>query len=100
LSLRGYIFGKTGRTAESLEVLQTLEAVAQSGARFVPPYAIALVHAGLGHTDLALDWLARAFDSHDVHLVFLPVDPKWDPYRIEPRFIAVLKRCGFTDRWA
>jgi DNA-binding winged helix-turn-helix (wHTH) protein/tetratricopeptide (TPR) repeat protein len=94
LSLRGYIFGITGRTAESLEVLQTLEAVAHE--RFVPPYAIALIHAGLGHTDLALDWLARAFDSHDVHLVFLTVDPKWDPFRIEPRFMAVLKRCGFT----
>ena len=100
LSLRGYIFGKTGRTAESLEVLQTLEAVAQSSARFVPPYAIALIHAGLGHTDLALAWLARAFDSHDVHLVFLPVDPKWDPFRIEPRFTAVLKGCGFTERRA
>jgi DNA-binding winged helix-turn-helix (wHTH) protein/tetratricopeptide (TPR) repeat protein len=100
LSLRGYIFGKTGRTAESLEVLQTLEAVAQSSARFVPPYAIALIHAGLGHTDLALDWLARAFDSHDVHLVFLTVDPKWDPFRNEPRFMAVLKRCGFAERCA
>jgi tetratricopeptide (TPR) repeat protein len=96
LSLRGYIFGKTGRTAESLEVLQTLEAVARE--RFVPPYAIALIHAGLGHTELALDWLDRAFDSHDVHLVFLPVDPKWDRFRIEPRFMAVLKRCGFTER--
>ena len=95
LSLRGYILGKTGRTAESLEVLQTLEAVARE--RFVPPYAIALIHAGLGHTELALDWLARAFDSHDVHLVFLTVDPKWDPFRIEPRFMAVLKRCGFTN---
>jgi DNA-binding winged helix-turn-helix (wHTH) protein/tetratricopeptide (TPR) repeat protein len=100
LSLRGYIFGKTGRTAESLEVLQTLEAVAQSSARFVPPYAIALIHAGLGHTELAFDWLARAFDSHDVHLVFLTVDPKWDPFRNEPRFMAVLKRCGFTERCA
>jgi DNA-binding winged helix-turn-helix (wHTH) protein/tetratricopeptide (TPR) repeat protein len=98
LSLRGYIFGITGRTAESLEVLQTLEAVARE--RFVPPYAIALIHAGLGHTDLALDWLARAFDSHDVHLVFLTVDPKWDFFRNEPRFMAVLKRCGFTERCA
>jgi DNA-binding winged helix-turn-helix (wHTH) protein/tetratricopeptide (TPR) repeat protein len=95
LSLRGYIFGKTGRTAESLEVLKTLEAVARE--RFVPPYAIALIHAGLGHTGLALDWLARAFDSHDVHLVFLTVDPKWDPFRIEPRFIEVLKRCNFPE---
>ncbi len=93
LSLRGYIFAKTGRTGEALEILQTLEAIARE--RFVPPYAMALVHAGLGHTGLALDWLDRAFDAHDVHLVFLTIDPKWDPFRTEPRFADLLKRCGF-----
>jgi hypothetical protein len=32
----------------------------------------------------------------DVHLIFLTVDPKWDPYRGDPRFEALLARCGFT----
>ena len=95
LSLRGYIFAKTGRTGEALEILKTLEAIARE--RFVPPYAMALVHAGLGHTGLALDWLERAFDAHDVHLVFLTIDPKWDPFRHEPSFMALLKRCDFRN---
>ena len=29
------------------------------------------------------DWLERAYEAHNVHLVFLPVDAKWDPYQQE-----------------
>ena len=39
---------------------------------------MALVHAGLGERDLAFEWLDRAFDAHDVHLIFLTVNPKWE----------------------
>lgn len=47
--------------------------------------------AGLGERDNALDWLERAVSAQDVHLVFLPVDPKWDEYRGEARFDAVAR---------
>jgi tetratricopeptide (TPR) repeat protein len=94
VSLRGYILAKTGRRDEAREVLTTLEALAH--ARYVPPYAMALLHAGLGERDAVFTWLDRAFDAHDVHLLYLPVDPKWDPYRADPRFAALLSRCDFA----
>lgn len=92
VSLRGYIFAKLGRADEAREVLRTLVAIARE--RYVPPYAMALVHAGLREPDDSFQWLDRAFDLHDVHLIFLPVDPKWDPLRADPRFSAVLNRAG------
>jgi len=94
LALRGYIFGKLGRLAEADDVLNALHTASRE--RYVPPYAFALVCAGLGKNDLALDWLERAFEVRDVHLVFLTMDPKWDAFRRTPRFIAVLNCCGFT----
>lgn len=94
ISLRGYVFAKLGRTDEALEVLQTLETIARE--RYVPPYAMAQVHLGLGQQKQALDWLDRAFEVHDVHLILLPADPKWDPVRGDARFVALLKRCAFT----
>jgi TolB-like protein/Tfp pilus assembly protein PilF len=92
VALRGYIFAKVGRKDEAHEVLRTLVAIARE--RYVPPCAMALVHAGLGEPDDSFEWLERSFDVHDVHLIFLPVDPKWDAFRADPRFAALLKRSG------
>jgi DNA-binding winged helix-turn-helix (wHTH) protein/tetratricopeptide (TPR) repeat protein len=95
VALRGYLLAKLGRTDEAREVLNTLEAVSHE--RYVPPYAMALVHAGLGQSDTALECLERAYEARDVHLIFLPVDPKWDAFRSQVRFLALLERCGFTQ---
>jgi TolB-like protein/cytochrome c-type biogenesis protein CcmH/NrfG len=95
LSLRGYLLAKMNRTAEVLEILQTFETISQSQERFVPPYAFALIHAGLGNIDIALDHLERSYQMHDVHLNFLTIDPKWDPLRRQPRFVSLLERCDF-----
>ena len=94
VSLKGYLLAKNGRAAEAREVLRTLETDART--RYVPPYAMALVHVGLGERDAAFQWLEQAYAARDVHLIYLPVDPKWDAYRTDPRFIALLERCGFS----
>ncbi|MGA3177228.1 MAG: winged helix-turn-helix domain-containing protein [Candidatus Acidiferrum sp.] len=94
ISLRGYILAKMGRTQEAQEVLRMLETL--SNERFVPPVAQALVYAGLREHTHALLALERALQVRDVHLAFLPVDPKWDPFREDTRFRSLLKACGFA----
>jgi tetratricopeptide (TPR) repeat protein len=94
VSLRGYLFAKLGRKDEALDVLNTLETIARE--RYIPPYAMAQVHLGLGNGDQALEWLQRACDVRDVHLILVNVDSKWDPIRTDARFIALLNRCEFT----
>jgi tetratricopeptide (TPR) repeat protein len=96
VALQGYLLAKLGRTDEARELLKTLEAASHE--RYVPPYAMALVHAGLGQRNPALECLERAYEARDVHLIFLPVDPKWDAFRSDVRFLALLGRCGFTQR--
>jgi tetratricopeptide (TPR) repeat protein len=94
ISLTGYILGRSGRTAEARDLLGALEMASRQ--RYVPPYALALVHAGLGDADATFEWLDRAYAVRDVHLMFLTVDVKWDRYRTDPRFGDLLARCGFT----
>jgi tetratricopeptide (TPR) repeat protein len=93
-SLHGYVLAKTGRHTEAHDVLNTLGAISRD--RYVPPYARALVYAGLGDRAGALDWLEKAIEARDVHLIALPTDPKWDPLRRDPRFLRLLERCGFS----
>jgi TolB-like protein/Flp pilus assembly protein TadD len=94
VSLQAYLLATTGCGNEARSILTALEQAAAS--RYVPPYAIAMGYLGLQRVDAMFQWLERAYVARDVHLVFGPVDPKWDPYRGERRFQGVMSRCGFT----
>lgn len=94
LSLRGYILAKTGRTAEAQATLRQIEERGRQA--YMPPSAVALVQAGLGDRDAMFESLDRACAERDVHLIYLSVDAKWDPYRDDPRFGALLTRCGLA----
>ncbi len=98
ISLRGYLLAKLARTAEAEELLHNLEAASRE--KYVPPYAFALVHSGLGEREAALERLERAYDAHDVHLVLLVTDPKWDAFRQDGRFLALIERCSFIGGMA
>ena len=93
IALRAYLFARMERMEECDELMNALLSISRE--RYVPPYAIAIVHAGLKQYDLALQWLQRCYEARDVHVVFLTVDPKWDPLRSDSRFSELLRRCGF-----
>jgi Flp pilus assembly protein TadD len=93
ISVRGYVLARAGQRAAARDVLEALEDAARS--TYVPPYAMALICAGLDDGDAMVAWLERAYAARDVHMVFLPVDPKWDAWREDRRFRGLLERCGF-----
>jgi TolB-like protein/Flp pilus assembly protein TadD len=94
LSYRGYLLATSGREKEARQVISTLRSIADE--RYLAPCAVALVHAGLRDVDQAFEWLDRSFQARDVHLVFLPVDVRWDSFRSDERFGNLMRRCGFA----
>jgi tetratricopeptide (TPR) repeat protein len=92
-ALRAYTLARMGRADEARAVLDELGRKAQE--KYVPPYAFALIQAGLGNEAAAREWLERALAAHDPHLAFLTVDPKWDVWRQREWFASLLKRCAF-----
>ena len=54
----------------------------------------AALYAVLGDRDQAFDILGRAYDRHELWLLYLKVDPVWDNLRTDPRFQPFLHRVG------
>ena len=89
----GYIAALTGDEAKARTVLAELKALSTQG-HYVPPTTVALVYNGLKDHNDALGSLDKACEERDVRLTLLKVDPNWDSFRSNPRFIAILKRIG------
>jgi len=90
-----YAYARAGRPAEARDVLARTEADKRSNpALHVPPVALAGMHASLGETDRALEWLEDAFSEHSPYLSSLNVESWFDGIRTDPRFTALLERVG------
>ena len=52
--------------------------------------AISTIYATLGQTGEAFTWLDVARRRNDLEMGYLKVEPRWDPLRADPRFVAYL----------
>jgi hypothetical protein len=71
-----------------------VELLAAHPARHVAAYSVALVWCALGEHDRAFEWMGRAVEERDHWLVFLDVEPRFDPLRADPRFAALRASVG------
>ncbi|MDE2051665.1 MAG: tetratricopeptide repeat protein, partial [Gammaproteobacteria bacterium] len=94
LSIAGHVHAMAGERAEAEQKLNEL--LARRKERYVPPYNIALVFAGLGDLDSALQWLELAFADRDVRMNFLR-DHKWNVLRSRREFLALMRRVGLPE---
>jgi tetratricopeptide (TPR) repeat protein len=92
----GHALAVGGRRAEALSMLESLAHL--SATRYVSPYSVALVHAGLGDRDQALAWLDKAYAERSDYMAYLGVEPMLDGLRSDQRFAALLKRVGLPTR--
>ena len=65
---------------------------------YVPPYDFAVIFAGLGDKDKALEWPHKAHEDRSASLVLLNVEPIWDSLRSDPRFTDLLRRMRLAER--
>jgi len=59
-----------------------------------PSAALALDYVKLGEKEKALYWLERAYENHTRDLIYLNVEPQYDPLREDPRFQEIVRRIG------
>ena len=83
-----------GEPGQSTAALQELSEKDPEGSA----YQIALGHAYCGATDLAFDWLERAYVQRDPGLSVMKRDPMLRKLHDDPRWQPFLEKMGLADR--
>ena len=89
-ALLGHAYAVAGRTAEAKQVLTDLQQLESQ--RYVSPYTVAAIYAGLGDQTQAFKWLERAVAERDIWLMNLKVDPVFAKLRSNRQFTDILAR--------
>jgi TolB-like protein/DNA-binding winged helix-turn-helix (wHTH) protein/predicted Zn-dependent protease len=89
-----YVYAVLGHREEALRVMKALYPSASQD--FSLSYPIALIWAGLGDRQQALDWLDRSNAVHDPAMSDrLLTDPRLDSLRSEPRFHRLIAQMNY-----
>jgi TolB-like protein/DNA-binding winged helix-turn-helix (wHTH) protein/Tfp pilus assembly protein PilF len=88
-------YAVSGRTAEARNLLDQL--MEQSKKRYVSPFYMAIVYAGLGENDKAMSWVEKAYGDRSNAIIFLKVDPQLDTLRDSPRFHELQRKLRLPD---
>lgn len=93
ISVRAYeaqALAALGRPDDAREILLAL----QSDERYVRPEFLAAAYGALGDLDRAFEELERAFAARSAGLIYLHVDPSYEPLRGDPRYASLVERIG------
>ncbi|HUR99096.1 MAG TPA: tetratricopeptide repeat protein [Pyrinomonadaceae bacterium] len=90
-----YVYAKAGGRDKAFEMLAELEG--ESCGEFDQAVYIAKVYLALDDTDRAFGWLEKACNEHSVWLIWMGVDPAFDPLRHDQRFMEMLKRMNLPQ---
>jgi serine/threonine-protein kinase len=85
-------YQRLGRRADAEALARQLDE--RSAAGRAPAFARAEVAMALGHIDAAFRWFERAADEREPWVVYLAVDPIYEPLHADPRFGALVRRLG------
>jgi len=86
----GLTLAQAGETAEARSVLDRIRSIAAQA--YVSPTSFVWACLGLGETDEAFVWMARAIDERDSMIIPIKTYPVLDPLRGDPRFPALVRK--------
>jgi TolB-like protein/Tfp pilus assembly protein PilF len=91
----GWAHVPLGSRKEALDQIAAFRAMwARGGSNGWINWRLARLYTSLGQPAEAITWLERACEERAGTMVYLGVDPHFDPLRGEPRFQALLKKVG------
>jgi tetratricopeptide (TPR) repeat protein len=92
LGLLGNAYALAGNRENAHRALADLHELSKR--HYVAPINTALIYTGLGDKERAFEWLEKALEDRSRLVIFLKVEPEYDPLRSDPRFTNLLRRIG------
>ena len=89
-SLLAHTLAVTGRTTEARKLLDEMKQLSTS--RYVQPYDIAIVYAGLDDKEAAFEWLEKAYQDRNHQVPLINAVPEFANLRSDPRFASLSQR--------
>lgn len=91
----GHSLALSGKGSEARRILNGIREVMEQ--RYVSPFHLALLFIALGEIEEGFRWLEKAFDDRCFDLISLKIDPRLDPVKTNPQFIALAGRLGLPE---
>ncbi|HEY2686665.1 MAG TPA: helix-turn-helix domain-containing protein [Steroidobacteraceae bacterium] len=91
----GHLYGIVGKTQQARTIFDEL--TARATRCYVPAYDMALVCAGLGWKDKAIEHLWRAHQERSGWMTYINVDPRLDLLRSDQPFVDLLQSMRFPS---
>lgn len=87
-------YSKSGNKLKSEKIFKELETLVQNKTPNVAVF-LAAAYASIGEKKLALDYLDKAYELHDVDMIWLKSDPHFSSIHNETRYQEMLTKVGF-----
>lgn len=85
---------KTNQKTQALQILNELETRRQNNELGLS-FFIAHIYCALGEFEATFEWLEKAYEDHELEMIWLKVEPQFRPVRGDERFKALLDKVGF-----
>lgn len=90
-------YTKNGQDQKAQPLLDRLKLISEENVGTSPEYSVGLYYSGTGQKEKALDWLERAYNSHDTELYWLKTEPMFKTLHGDPRYEKLLRKIGFPE---
>jgi TolB-like protein/Flp pilus assembly protein TadD len=88
----GHSYALAGKKSKALSILR--EILDLSAKRHVSAFEVALLHFAVGQRDEGFLWFDKAFKDRCFELTTVRVDPRLDPVKSDPRYVALTSKLG------
>jgi len=92
LSPLGHAYAGAGRRGDAIAILNEMKEMSKQ--TYVSPYDLAILYTGLGDKDNAFEQLNKAYDERSGWMIYLKVEPDFDPLRSDRRFQVLTQKVG------